>query len=139
MSARSRLAVQVIAGAALGFSLGFIGFGDYGELHRMFTFADLRLFLTFAGAVVITGLGLRFLVRAPMPSRQVHKSVVVGGAFFGLGWVLTGACPGIALVQLGEGTLGAAITLAGMLLGIRACDAVNTRWLHWGDASGSCE
>jgi uncharacterized membrane protein YedE/YeeE len=132
------LVVQIATGAALGFSLGFIGFGDYGELHRMFTFADLRLFLTFAGAVVVTGLGLRFLVRSPLPSAPVHKSAVIGGACFGLGWVLTGACPGIALVQLGEGTLGAAFTLAGMLAGIRAYDAVNQRWLRWGDPDASC-
>jgi uncharacterized membrane protein YedE/YeeE len=102
----------------------------------MFTFADLRLLLTFAGAVTITGIGLRFLAR-PMPSRPMHRGVVIGGALFGVGWALTGACPGIALVQLGEGTLAAAFTLGGMLLGIRAYDAVNARWLRW-DAAGPC-
>ncbi len=130
------LAVQCAAGAALGFSLALIGFGDYGELHRMFTFADLRLLLTFAGAVVITGVGLRFVVRAPLPRQPMRRGVVIGGALFGAGWVLTGACPGIALVQLGEGTVEAAVSLTSMLVGMRIYDAVNARWLHW--EIGSC-
>ena len=137
MSPRARmLAVQCAAGLALGLSLSFIGFGDYGELHRMFTFADLRLLLTFAGAVAITGIGLRLLVRAPLPRRTMHRGVVIGGMLFGAGWVLTGACPGIALVQLGEGTVAATVSLASMLAGIRAYEAVNARWLHW--ETGSC-
>jgi len=137
MSPRAKmLAVQCAAGLALGFSLSCIGFGDYGELHRMFTFADLRLLLTFVGAVAITGLGLRFLVRAPLPKQPMHRGVVMGGVLFGAGWVLTGACPGIAFVQLGEGTVAAAVSLASMLAGIRIYDAVNARWLHW--EAGSC-
>jgi uncharacterized protein len=137
MSPLTRMVVvQCAAGLALGFSLAFIGFGDYGEVHRMFTFADLRLLLTFAGAVAVTGLGLRFLVRRPLPKRPMHRGVVIGGALFGVGWVLTGACPGIALVQLGEGTMAALVSLASMLAGIRVYDAVNERWLHW--EIGSC-
>jgi hypothetical protein len=38
-------------GLLMGMSLTFIGFADYGELHRMFVFADLRLLLVFAGGV----------------------------------------------------------------------------------------
>ena len=40
-------------GLLMGMSLALIGFADFGEVHRMFTFADLRLLLAFAGAVAI--------------------------------------------------------------------------------------
>jgi hypothetical protein len=36
---------------------------------------------------------------------------------FGLGWALSGACPGIVLVQLGEGRLMAGLTLGGIFGG----------------------
>jgi uncharacterized membrane protein YedE/YeeE len=132
MSPRAKaLAVQSAAGLALGFSLTCIGFGDYAELHAMFTFSDLRLLFTFAGAVVVVAIGLRALVPGRFPRRSIHRGTVIGAALFGLGWAISGACPGIALVQLGQGTLGALVTLGAMLAGIRGYDAVNARWLHW--------
>ena len=44
-----RHAAVAVVGIMLGFSLSRIGFADWGEVHRMFTFADLRLTFTFAG------------------------------------------------------------------------------------------
>jgi uncharacterized membrane protein YedE/YeeE len=132
----SRLAIQALAGLALGVALTCIGFGDYAELHAMFTLTDPRLLLTFAGAVVVVAVGLRVLVPRPFPRRPIHRGTLVGAALFGLGWAICGACPGIALVQIGHGTVGAVVTLAAMLAGMRAFDAVNARWLHW--ESRSC-
>jgi uncharacterized membrane protein YedE/YeeE len=51
----------------------------------------------------------------------------VGGVLFGIGWALTGACPAVAFVQLGEGRWPAAFTLLGMLAGIRAGRSVKRR------------
>ena len=110
--------VRAALGLGLGLSLGFIGFGDYGELLRMFTLEDLRLYLTFGGAVAVTALGLQLFVKHPLPSRPMHRAVPIGAALFGIGWALSGACPGIALVQIGEGTMVGLVTLAGMLVGI---------------------
>lgn len=106
-------------GLAMGFGLERMGFADYGEVHRMFTFASFRLFLTFLGAVAFTMAGfalVRRTVRMPRPV-PLHRGVVVGSLLFGLGWALTGACPSIAVVQLGEGRLPALATTLGILLG----------------------
>jgi uncharacterized membrane protein YedE/YeeE len=132
----AQIAFRGALGLALGVSLGFIGFGDYGELARMFTFQDLRLYFTFGGAVLVTAIGLRLFVQQPLPTTPMHRAVPIGAALFGAGWALAGACPGIGLVQIGEGTMPAAVTFAGMLLGMRAYDYVNARWLRWG--VGSC-
>ncbi len=126
-------------GAALGFSLSRIGFTDYAEVHRMFVFADLRLFLVFVGAVVVTGLGTAALGRwRSLPNKRVHRGAVVGGVMFGLGWAVAGACPGAALAQLGEGKLFALITLAGVALGTLAFHALDRRFalLRSDDACG---
>lgn len=41
------LLASIITGLALGYTVTNIGFGDYAELNRMFTFQDLRMFLSF--------------------------------------------------------------------------------------------
>ena len=112
------LAAAAVPGLILGFSLGNIGFGDFAEVHHMFTFSDLRLFLTFCGGVAITAIGVAlFRRRFSLPPRALHRGTVVGSALFGAGWALSGACPGIVLVQVGEGRLYGLLTLAGILAG----------------------
>jgi len=117
MTARVLLA-NAVFGLLLGFSLSHIGFGDFGEVHRMFTFADLRLVLTFGGAVALCAAGFAVLSRrwwfVPRPAQTASA---VGGLVFGLGWALSGACPGIVLVQLGEGRMLAGLTLGGIFAG----------------------
>jgi hypothetical protein len=49
--------------------------------------------------------------------KPFKKGLLPGSLVFGLGWGLAGACPGTALVMLGEGKLGAAATIVGLVLG----------------------
>jgi uncharacterized membrane protein YedE/YeeE len=46
-----------------------------------------------------------------------HPGNIVGGVLFGIGWSITGMCPGPILVNLGEGKLYAFGALAGALVG----------------------
>lgn len=120
MSVRPYVAVAV-PGLLLGLSLSHIGFGDFGEVHRMFTLEELRLVGTFAAGVALTGFGMALYPRRrELPQRLLHRGTVVGALLFGAGWALCGACPSIALVQLGEGRLYGLVTLAGVLLGTAA-------------------
>ncbi len=47
----------------------------------------------------------------------MHRGTVVGGLLFGVGWSITGMCPGPILVNIGEGKLYAIGALAGALAG----------------------
>jgi uncharacterized membrane protein YedE/YeeE len=125
-------------GLVLGFSLSRIGFSDFGELSRMFTFADLRMLLSFAGAVALCAMGF-FLIdrRLFRATRRIHPGVVPGGILFGAGWVLCGACPMIPLVQLGEGNLAALLSLLGVALGTLLYRRVHARFLRFD--SGACD
>jgi uncharacterized membrane protein YedE/YeeE len=121
-----------LVGLLLGFSLSWMGFTDFREVHRMLVLADLRLLLTFAGGVTLTALLLLVLARGRRrPPRPIHKGTIVGGLLFGIGWAVTGACPGAALAQLGEGRLPAALTLAGIFAGVLLHRAVHARFLRW--------
>jgi uncharacterized membrane protein YedE/YeeE len=42
---------------------------------------------------------------------------IIGGLIFGLGWALSGACPGPMFVNLGYGYLTMSIVILGALLG----------------------
>lgn len=119
-----------VFGFALGFSIGNIGFGDFGELNRMFTFRDLRMFFTFLGGVVVAGVLFQLTARDRPPAARIHRGVVPGAVLFGSGWAISGGCPAIPLVQLGTGYLPAVVTIAGIAVGMRAYRILNARYLH---------
>src|SRR5512139_3507374 len=107
-------------GTFFGFGLARVGFASWDAVHAMFTFADLRLVLTFGFAVTLIALiWVLLLRRGPIPfgPRTLHRGTVPGALLFGVGWAVTGACPSIAFVQLGQGQLGALATIAGIVLG----------------------
>lgn len=121
------------AGILFAMVLSRTGFTSWDEVHGMFSFSDLRLTLTFG--VSVTMLAIAFFIAkkkgARLPSREIHKGSILGGVFFGLGWALSGACPSIALVQLGEAQLGALWTFAGIFAGNWAYSVAQDRWLKW--------
>lgn len=130
------LGANVIAGLLLGYSVTSIGFGDYTELNRMFTFQDLRMLLAFAGAVMIIAVVFA-IMGVRRPSRRLHAGVVPGAALFGIGWAISGGCPAIPIIQVGSGYLPALVTVAGVVVGIRLCRWTTTNRLHID--TGSCE
>jgi hypothetical protein len=125
-------------GLLMGLALSFIGFTNYGEIHKMFTFADWRLFLTFAGAVALSMVGFFVLARGHhITKKHLHKGTIPGSILFGVGWALTGSCPSIALVQLGQGYVPAAFTIVGIFFGTWAYKHVHREFFRWD--TGSCE
>lgn len=108
-------------GLAMGATLAGAGFTNFTLVHEMFTFQNFGLLLVFAGAVVLNAIGFTVLARGQkIPKKPFTKGVVPGSAMFGVGWALTGACPAVALVQLGQGQLAAIATLSGILFGVWA-------------------
>lgn len=123
-------------GLALGFSLSRIGFSSWDEVHRMFTFESLRMLLAFCAGVVVMALGWYAVKKLSRTSprwipRDIHRGTVAGGLLFGAGWALSGACPSIALVQLGEGKLLALFTVAGIFAGNWLYSVVHERFFRW--------
>ena len=66
----------------------------------------------------------------PLPKRRLHVGTVVGGVLFGIGWAVSGACPGAAFAQLGQGKLWALATLAGIVIGTVGYQQLNARFFH---------
>ncbi|MGW1912280.1 YeeE/YedE thiosulfate transporter family protein [Streptomyces sp. NPDC002076] len=129
------LLANIITGLTLGYTVSDIGFGDYTELNRMFTFQDLRMLLSFAGAVVIIVCAFALLRVRRTPGR-IHAGVIPGAVLFGTGWAISGGCPAIPIVQVAGGYLPALVTIAGVTVGIRLCRWANARYFHLD--RGSC-
>ncbi len=131
----------MIVGVGMGYALSRMGFSTWDEVHNMFVFADLRLLFTFMAAVMGLVVAWRLVVMASpvkphWPERALHKGTIAGGVLFGVGWAICGACPSIALVQLGEGQLAALWTLGGIFAGNWIYGLVHERWFRWD--LGSC-
>ncbi|MER6573589.1 YeeE/YedE thiosulfate transporter family protein [Streptomyces sp. NPDC001093] len=129
------LMANIVTGLTLGYTVSNIGFGDYTELNRMFTFQDLRMLLSFAGAVLIIVCAFALLRVRRTPGR-IHAGVIPGAVLFGTGWAISGGCPAIPIVQVASGYLPALVTIVGVTIGIRLCRWANARYFHLD--RGSC-
>ncbi|RYE18236.1 MAG: YeeE/YedE family protein [Sphingobacteriales bacterium] len=58
------------------------------------------------------------------------KKYIFGGIIFGLGWALTGACPGPMFVNIGYGYFSMIIVVIGALLGTYLYGLVRSRLPH---------
>lgn len=94
-------------------------------------FQDLGLLFVLGGAAAVTApaflLASRLGVTAPLTGRRFarrlrsyDRNVLVGGTLFGVGWGLSGICPGAAYASLGVGNWPILWALAGMFLGAYA-------------------
>lgn len=129
------LFANIITGLALGYVVNNIGFGDYAELNRMFTFQDLRMLFAFAGAVAIIVVIFAVVGVRRRPGR-IHAGVVPGAVLFGTGWAISGGCPSIPIIQVASGYLPALITIAGVMVGMWLCRWANAKFFHLD--RGSC-
>jgi uncharacterized membrane protein YedE/YeeE len=125
-------------GAIFGFILSRAGATTYDYYATLFLFSDLQLMWVIATAAGVGALGVALLKRINPKSllggepisfagKPYKPDLIPGALIFGAGWGLAGACPGTALVMLGEGKLGAIFSILGMLVGTYAYGALKSR------------
>jgi uncharacterized protein len=114
---------QLGFGCLFGVVLARSGAADFDAMLRMFLFEEAHLFALAGATTVFSALGLGLLLRSRWATgiralpRTIHRGSVIGGVLFGVGWGLSGTCPGTALAQLGSGYLVAAFTVFGIVIG----------------------
>lgn len=71
------------------------------------------------GVLLIRKLGIRTLSgeKIVIPVKQFTKGNIYGGLIFGLGWAITGACPGPLFAQVGSGFTVVLVTLLSAIAG----------------------
>lgn len=118
--------LYVLLGTIFGFTLSRSGAADYNYIQGMFLFEQFQLYGIIGTAVAVTAPGLWLLKRfgrtvtgrpLEIELKPLHRGNIIGGLLFGIGWSMTGMCPGPIFVNLGEGKLYAAAALVGALVG----------------------
>ncbi len=114
-------------GIIFGFTLSRVGASEYDLIYTMFTAENLKLALVILTAIIIGAVGMRLLIlnggkdykgkSLEIKKKPLNKYNVYGGIIFGIGWAISGACPGTVLAQVGEGKLLGLFTMAGLALG----------------------
>lgn len=64
------------------------------------------------------------------PTKTFNKGTVIGGFLFGLGWAITGACPGPLFAQLGSGVVVILITILSAIAGTWTYGALKNKLPH---------
>ncbi|SEJ71258.1 hypothetical protein SAMN04487995_6048 [Dyadobacter koreensis] len=93
------------------------------------------------GSAVLTGLvSLQIIKRFKIktvsgekinvPPKIFNKGQIFGGFLFGLGWAITGACPGPLFAQIGSGFLVVIITLLSAIVGTWTYGLLRSRLPH---------
>ncbi|HEB59659.1 MAG TPA: hypothetical protein ENJ01_10575 [Gammaproteobacteria bacterium] len=127
----------ILSGLGMGYILTMMGFADYDEVFNMFAFRDFRLTFSFLGSVAILALFSFAMIKVyPLQKKIFHPGLVTGSIVFGTGWAMTGACPSIVLVQLGQGKVAALFTIIGIILGVKLYWWLHARYFRW--STGSC-
>jgi uncharacterized protein len=83
------------------------------RIQEMFRFSSFHMYGVI-GVAVVVGMISMFLIRT---FRIKTKGQIYGGVIFGLGWALTGACPGPLFAQIGAGFPAVAVTLVSAVTG----------------------
>jgi uncharacterized membrane protein YedE/YeeE len=65
-----------------------------------------------------------------IPDKKFHWGNVYGGLIFGLGWAITGACPGPLFAQIGSGFLVIIVTLCSAIAGTWTYGLLRERLPH---------
>ena len=111
-----------LLGVLFGIVLTKSEVNSWFRIQDMFYFRDPMLYLIIGSAVAVGMLGL-FVVRKfssqqfDISEKPLNKGTMIGGFIFGVGWFITGACPGPIFSQIGAGAFPAVVTLLGALFG----------------------
>jgi uncharacterized membrane protein YedE/YeeE len=120
-----------MAGILFSLGLGLGGMTDPANVQGFLDFTgNWRPALAFVmgGAILVHATARWFVLRRPAPvleaafsvpgSAPVDARLLRGSALFGMGWGLSGYCPGPAFTSLAVGTVDALTFVASMLLGM---------------------
>jgi uncharacterized membrane protein YedE/YeeE len=130
----------LVVGVLIGFGFGFVleraGFGRAPKLAAQFYGTDMTVFKVMFGAIVTAMLGMVVLsglglvdfkaVADNATSSTFLWPMVVGGLALGVGFIVSGYCPGTSMVAMASGKLDGLLTVIGVIVGQVAWTALET-------------
>ncbi len=97
------------------------------RIQEMFKLQSFHMYGIIGTAVVVGAISIMLIKKLKIKTiqgesiefqdKKFTKGQVIGGLIFGLGWAMTGACPGPLFAQLGSGVGVIAITILSAIAG----------------------
>lgn len=123
-NAEVQLLTAVVLGFFFGFSLERGGFGNARKLAGQFYLHDMTVFKVMFTAILVAMVGLYTLAGfgwVDMARLWVNPTFmwaqIVGGFVLGIGFIMSGLCPGTSVVSAASGRWDGLVTIGGIFLG----------------------
>jgi uncharacterized membrane protein YedE/YeeE len=126
-----RLLANLAAGLIFGLGLLISGMANPAKVQNFLDLSgsfDPSLIFVMAGAVMVTLIGYRLVLRRAKPvlgevfrvpaRKEIDLALVGGSALFGIGWGLSGFCPGPAITSIPLFAQGTLVFVSSMIAGI---------------------
>lgn len=134
-----RLFTALLIGLIFGLGIVISGMVNPAKVLNFFDIVgtwDPSLALVMVGALAVTIPGYRLVLRRKAPvlgarfrlpdHHTIDRPLVLGAATFGVGWGISGFCPGAALPALSTGHVAVLVFVATLILGILLARALKS-------------
>ena len=131
----------LIVGTLFGIVMFKSEAASWYRIQEMFRFQAFHMY-GIIGLAVAIGIPVVAIIKAKQLKDFTGQEIVfkskswsiprylIGGAIFGLGWALSGACPGPIVVNMGVGYLGYAVVLVSAGLGTLLYGVIRDKLPH---------
>lgn len=121
--------LRLLTGILIGFGFGFVleraGFGNARKLAGQFYLNDMTVFKVMFTAILVAMVGLFGLASlgfVDMSMIWINPTFIpaqaVGGFLLGIGFIMSGLCPGTSVVSMVSGRIDGWVTFVGIFFGI---------------------
>jgi uncharacterized membrane protein YedE/YeeE len=129
----------------LGIFFGIVGtkaeFVSWFRIHEMFHFESFHMYGIIGSAVVVGVIIVAIIKKTKLKNTKGEEIAMndkmmsvprylIGGTIFGLGWAITGACPGPIYILIGNGYLIFILVWVSAILGTFAYGLVRDKIPH---------
>lgn len=133
--------IALVLGTLFGLILVKAEVLSWFRIQEMFAFQSFHMYGIIGSAVVVGALSV-FLIRTlkvkSLEGNLIelkdkaprYTSAYVGGTVFGLGWAMTGACPGPMYALIGSGTTIMVLAVVAGVLGVLTYAALRDKLPH---------
>ena len=133
--------IALILGTFLGIIFMKAEVLSWFRIQEMFAFQSFHMYGIIGSAVAVGALSVWIIRKMGVKSIEGnvielkdkaprYKSAYIGGTIFGLGWAMTGACPGPMYALVGSGTTVFIVSIATGILGVLVYAALRPKLPH---------
>lgn len=130
----------ILTGIVFGIVLTKADVISWFRIHDMFLFKEAHMYLIICSAIATAAVSVLLINHFKIKTldkkeiiiekKVLNKGTLIGGIMFGLGWAITGACPGPIFAQIGFGEWAAIVTLIGAVLGAYSYSITKSKLPH---------